>query len=634
MLSAYLGRYRVQNVCLERDASITTDPRGIALDEDGIRLLQGLGLYDKIYTEIGQCMGRCNFISGTQQDLSAKPILSFNPGTSDGGTGHVGVICHNQPVLEKYLRDAATSQSSTSEIRSSANLNAVWEDDNWVYVEYEDGDGSLRRLRSKFLVGADGKTGFVRKRYLEPKGVHMEQVSEVPYEEVWVAMNWKMILPTPETHPTFPLWNLGYTPEEVYDAFFPKEFRFLCNPSRPSVCSRFGLDRDRLWRFEFVVQEGEDGNEMAKPEKVKDIVWPYLRHPGSRYGISQDVVFPEDCVQSLRCRPFRFNARSCNMYFIDRVILVGDAAHVFPPYGGQGIVSGFRDASGLAWRLALACQSDHPDFTGLLRGWEQERKQQLKESIATTVHNGMFVNEKDPFKIFGRDWYLWFRQLLPSWKRTLEKGPRVGMIKYHHLSGMPFLPEMNGGVAVPQVYCRRVCGSRAPIQFSDDAVFSISKKALFQILVLLQTTEDLELAKLELNNAISSAKGVIDVREATFLIHGHRKHDGDPKGQIDLAEEDCVYSVATAQEFVRDGRLCVGRPEPLHYDEHRLWKDVDGKKFLVLRPDRFVFAACGNGEELRKAVHDLEVLVHSPLGNASNDQSREQQHPQCKTTKL
>jgi len=53
LLSAYLGRQNVKNIVLEKEADITTDPRGIALDEDGIRAVQGLGLYGKLWTEIG-----------------------------------------------------------------------------------------------------------------------------------------------------------------------------------------------------------------------------------------------------------------------------------------------------------------------------------------------------------------------------------------------------------------------------------------------------------------------------------------------------------------------------------------------------------------------------------------------------
>jgi hypothetical protein len=55
MLSGYLGRMSVRHVILEKDSGITTDPRGIALDEDGIRLLQGICIYKQIYSEIGTC---------------------------------------------------------------------------------------------------------------------------------------------------------------------------------------------------------------------------------------------------------------------------------------------------------------------------------------------------------------------------------------------------------------------------------------------------------------------------------------------------------------------------------------------------------------------------------------------------
>lgn len=56
LLSAYLGQQSVKNIVLERELDIVQDPRGIVLDEDGIRLLQGIGMYDKIFTEVGQRM--------------------------------------------------------------------------------------------------------------------------------------------------------------------------------------------------------------------------------------------------------------------------------------------------------------------------------------------------------------------------------------------------------------------------------------------------------------------------------------------------------------------------------------------------------------------------------------------------
>jgi 2-polyprenyl-6-methoxyphenol hydroxylase-like FAD-dependent oxidoreductase len=81
LLSTYLGQMRISNVVLEKEANITTDPRGIALDEDGIRILQGAGLYDSIYTEIGSCMGKFNFISGSGKILMKQPFVSMDYNT-------------------------------------------------------------------------------------------------------------------------------------------------------------------------------------------------------------------------------------------------------------------------------------------------------------------------------------------------------------------------------------------------------------------------------------------------------------------------------------------------------------------------------------------------------------------------
>lgn len=93
MLSAQLGQLSVPNICLDREPNINIDPRGIALDEDGIRIVQGIGAYEDIFTDIGQSMGIFNFIGGSQSDLYAAPFMRFDYTTSEGGTGHPGFLC-------------------------------------------------------------------------------------------------------------------------------------------------------------------------------------------------------------------------------------------------------------------------------------------------------------------------------------------------------------------------------------------------------------------------------------------------------------------------------------------------------------------------------------------------------------
>lgn len=89
----------------------------------------------------------------------------------------MGFICHKQPALERCLRDAMAA-SKYCELRSGCEITGLSEDEMGTVCEYKDSKGKVRRIRSRFFVGADGKTGFTRKQYLEPKGILMEQAHQ------------------------------------------------------------------------------------------------------------------------------------------------------------------------------------------------------------------------------------------------------------------------------------------------------------------------------------------------------------------------------------------------------------------------------------------------------------------------
>lgn len=173
LLSALLGRMDVPNILLEREEEIATDPRGIALDEEAIRLIQSIGKYHRVHKEIALCQDLRCLNTGQQRDLHKQPFLRFDLTSSDGGTGHVGIAFHKQPELESAIRESI-SEASASELRSSCRLVGITEDAESVNVDYVDRNGATKRISAAFLVGADGKTGFVRKQYLEPKGISMD----------------------------------------------------------------------------------------------------------------------------------------------------------------------------------------------------------------------------------------------------------------------------------------------------------------------------------------------------------------------------------------------------------------------------------------------------------------------------
>lgn len=339
---------------------------------------------------------------------------------------------------------------------------------------------------------------------------------------------------------------------------------------------------------------------MATPEETEKIIFPYITHAGNRYGLQQAVQFPKDCIEVLRSRPFSFQARSCSRWALGRVILAGDAAHVFPPFGGQGIASGFRDVWGLAWRLALLHQESQANHVEVIEAWYLERKQQLDRSLAATIQNGEYVTQRDPLKAFIRDWSMWFYQLIPSWRRELEKGPRAqGMIRYKHQTGLPFLPSEHGGMLLPQVYAWEFKSDR--VRFSDDLVFAMGKKGLFQLLVLPESPE-------EARDLLAGIKYIpqnrfVNLDETTVLIQNY----GVQSSRIQqLAGYGVgVARVATGEEFVADSALCRGRPAPKYYDPFRISKEVRGMKFVLVRPDRFIYTACKTSTRLKRVLDGL-----------------------------
>lgn len=133
------------------------------------------------------------------------------------------------------------------DLRPGCEVIGRTEEPETVLIEYKDRNGDVRKLRAKWLVGADGKGGIVRKKFLEPEGIKQEiglYVISTPftlmavlncksfkYEATWVAANFKITPPTPETHPKFPLWELGYTSEEVYEEFWPSGFQYVHSKS-------------------------------------------------------------------------------------------------------------------------------------------------------------------------------------------------------------------------------------------------------------------------------------------------------------------------------------------------------------------------------------------------------------------
>jgi hypothetical protein len=223
--------------------------------------------------------------------------------------------------------------------------------------------------------------------------------------------------------------------------------------------------------------------------------------------------------------------------------------------------------------------------------------------------------------------------LVPGWRREMRLGRRregLGRYVYQGMEGegqgyrerereseaglaMPFMPEMGGGVCLPQVYCKSVGGSRmdrgggggggkGSVFFTDDVIFGVHKKGLFQLLVSLDTLSRLQGA-MEMVADVKTAlvAGIEDedicLGEPTYLVQ-----DTGPGTPTGMPSSGTVYQLASAEEFAASP-LCEGRPAPQGYDPLYLAKAVgSGMRFVIVRPDRFIFASCTDSKELERAV--------------------------------
>ncbi|KAF9895305.1 hypothetical protein FE257_000209 [Aspergillus nanangensis] len=407
VLGALLGRMNVKVVILEKELEVCEDPRGIVVNGDAVRISYQVGIGEGLTKKIGSDIGSLNFHRG---NFRTRPFMIFDLLTDWAEHSVSQNITQFQPNYEREIR-ALLKTVPSCDLRVGCEVVNRIEKDNATEVEYITSEGERKWIRTSWLVGADGKRGVIRKRFLEPEGV--KQVDAVwPYVGTWIAINLEVDLPTPKTHPDFPLWELGYTPEEVHAAFWPTGFHFCNDPVRPAVSGRFGPKHTRFWRHEYSIGMEDE------PEDCEADFWahfsPWMVLPGSRFssklkGVA--IAYPQDCIKILRCRPFRFATKVVNRWFCRQTMLIGDAAHVFPPFGGQGIATGIRDAQSLGWRLAMMDRMNTPQPTRerILTGWSQERRHAWEAATLSTKLNGSIVNQTS----------FWSGWLYATWMRFL-----------------------------------------------------------------------------------------------------------------------------------------------------------------------------------------------------------------------
>lgn len=469
-----------------------------------------------------------------------------------------------------------------------------------VSVQYFDRERNLRELRGSWLVGADGKRGVVRKIFLEPSAGVRQETGIFEYEGTWIAGNLKMTLPTKQSHPNFPLWELGYEPQAVYDLFWPREWHFCRPPGRAVATGRFGPHSEYLWRHELAVPEWEDSMDAS------ELFWENLTPMITRTVTSAtneliQVTFPRDCIQVLRCRPFQFSHKVVNKWFSNRTMLIGDAAHVFPPFGGQGVACGVQDAEGLAWRLAILVKSGgSPGFqNAVLQSWAAERRSGVDKSARLTLLNGELCNNTASMKTNLLVFTVKHAHDLLTVMGIQTPHLREEARGYRDCKNGTFLTEFGGGTKLGQVYIqtRSPSSQSRKLELSDSFLGHVA--TIFTLLVIENSysndhADDDEKEDSKLINLLKESGIHPDVLSEKSIVHFD---SSIPSNVKDYTSELSIASPAQSH-------CLIGYPSREGYDANQFMRRVgdSGAKYVIVRPDSIVYASARTLQELQNCL--------------------------------
>lgn len=473
-----------------------------------------------------------------------------------------------------------------------------------VTVHYLDRDKKSCQIRAGWLVGADGKRGVVRKHFLEPSEGIRQEVGIFEYEGTWIAANLKITLPTPESHPDLPLWTAGHDPESVFDLFWPPNWHFCRPPGRSVACGRFGPLTDRLWRHEFAVPEWDDS--MDALSMFWDHLTPIITksiEPSKGTG-PVEVTFPTDCIQVLRCQPFRFSHRVVNAWFANRTVLIGDAAHVFPPFGGQGVACGVQDAVGLAWRLAILTKEGSLSSSitwrnALLQAWADERRLGIDNSARLTRQNGELCNKEASFTGHVQLACMKIGQAFLSGLGKRLPHAEADSRGYSACGSGTFLAESGGGIKLGQIYVQ----VRIPdlptlrVELSDQTLRRAP--TVLALLVIQHTRYRDDQGVLDLQQLLSQSGVNSSILSDKSIV------------QFDPAMSSNLETGTGRWPLCRPAPadLLAGYPlRPGYNSDHFLQHLGDSRaRYVIVRPDNIIYAISKDIHGLRKRLEELKA---------------------------
>lgn len=339
----------------ERFAEVYPLPRAVCIDHELYRVLHAAGLGD-VATAVCSDAPVYRWFNAEWKQLLA---IDWAAGSVSGGS-EVNFI--HQPTFERAM-DARVKAAKGIDLTFSSECVGVRQATDHAVVTIKDKSGATRDYTAKYVIGIDGANSFVR----ESLGIKRQDLG---FEADWLVIDFAL--------------NNGLS---ARDLGIPECGQYA-NPLRPTTIVPGGIDAEgrinRRWEFMRLPHETRD--EMNKEEKV----WELL----------SDWIKP-DQGELVRHTVYTFRSLVADTFQQGRIFLAGDAAHLMPPFMGQGMCAGLRDVWNLAWKLDLVLSGKADPV--LLQTYTPERAPHVTDIVKISMFLGSIICMPDPAEAAKRD---------------------------------------------------------------------------------------------------------------------------------------------------------------------------------------------------------------------------------------
>ena len=325
-----LGQYGVHCLVLDRWDGVYPQPRAVHLDDEVYRVLARIGVAEQFAAVTRPAAGL------RLVDRNHRVLAEFDRAGAVGRHGHPQANMFDQPELEHLLRTNLKDQTTVS-LKGNVEVTEVAQDGRGrVRVDFTDRiTGKHDSLLTTYVLGCDGANSVVRSAI----GTTMKDLG---FEQRWLVVD-------VDTTVELSQW------EGVHQ---------VCDPGRAATYMRVGQTR---YRWEFRLLPGETAADFDSVEALLPLMRPWVE------GV------PDEELALVRVAEYTFRAQIADHWRDRSVFLLGDAAHLTPPFVGQGLCAGLRDAMNLSWKLAGVHQGDLPQ--SVLDTYEAERKPHARALI-------------------------------------------------------------------------------------------------------------------------------------------------------------------------------------------------------------------------------------------------------------